>query len=102
MDGTILYPYEPNLINQVQLKVTVDTTAIVRGAIYTKGLTELFGTVHGTVITDQFYFYESPTSYFNWIKDATIDRTQRPDEFILPIGFSASPKFEILYWRILK
>ena len=102
IDGTILYPFEPSLINQEQLKVTVDTTALVRGAIYNSGLTELFGTIHGTVITDQFYFYESPTSYFNWIKDATIDLTQRPSGFVIPVGFSESPRYEILDWRILE
>lgn len=102
VDGTIMYPFEPSLINQEQLKVTVDTTALVRGAIYTQGLTELFGTVHGTVITGQFYFYESPTSYYNWIKDATIDVTQRPTDFILPVGFSSSPNYKILDWRIIK
>ena len=102
VDGTILFPFEPSLINQEQLKVTVDTLALVRGAIYSRGLTELFGTVYGTVITDQFYFYESPTSYFNWIKDATIDLTQRPPGFVIPIGFSDSVKYEILDWRILE
>jgi len=102
IDGTILYPFEPSLINQEQLKVTVDTTALVRGAIYNSGLTELFGTIHGTVITDQFYFYESPTSYFNWIKDATIDLTQRPPDFVTPIGFSDSVRYKILDWRIIE
>ncbi len=102
IDGTIMYPIKPNLINREQLKVTIDTAALVRGVIYTQGLTELFGTVHGTIITDQFYFYESPTSYFNWIKDATIDRTQRPKDFVIPFGFSDSASFEILDWRIIK
>ena len=102
VDGTILFPFEPSLINQEQLKVTVDTTALVRGAIYTKGLTELFGSIYGTVITDQFSFYESPTSYFNWIKDATIDLSQRPPGFVIPIGFSDSARYEILDWRILE
>lgn len=102
VDGTILFPIKPSLINQEQLKVMVDTTALVRGAIYTKGLTQLFGSIHGTVITNQFYFYESPTSYFNWIKDATIDLTQRPKEYVVPIGFSDSPRFKILDWRIIE
>ncbi|RNC79883.1 MAG: hypothetical protein ED557_12145 [Balneola sp.] len=102
VDGMLLYPYQPNPFNREQLQVRIGQQATVRGGLYTRGQTELLGTVYGSVFTDQFYFYESPTSYINWLKDVTIDVTERPDDFVLPIGFSDTTRYSILDWNVVE
>jgi len=102
VDGTVIYPFKSSSFTQDLFRVKVDTNATVRGSIYNAGQTELLGTVLGSVITEQFYFYESPTSYINWLKDVTIDVTQRPQNFVLPIGFTDSTNYAILDWYELE
>ena len=99
VDGTLVYPIETGTFNQEQFRIKIDENALLRGSIYNQGQTELAGTVYGSVLTKQFFFYESPTTYINWIKDAEIDITQRPQDFIVPIGFSDSTKYVILDWK---
>lgn len=99
VDGTLVYPIETGRFNREQFRIKVDENALVRGSIYNQGQTELAGTVFGSVLTKQFFFYESPTTYINWIKDAEIDISQRPQDFIVPIGFSDSTKYVILDWK---
>lgn len=99
LDGTLLYPFRTGQINPAAFRVVIDTSATVRGALYTNGQTQLQGTVLGSVLTHQFYFYESPTDYINWIKDANIDVNQRPDRFIVPMGFRVNPTYTIVDWR---
>lgn len=100
LDGTVIYPVQTNTFNQEQLRVKIEESATVRGAVYSQGQTELDGTVLGSVLTRQFYFYESPTSYINWIKDATIDISQRPETYIVPFGFTDSIKYALLDWEL--
>ena len=102
VDGTVIYPFSTNGFNQDFLRVKVDTNASVRGAVYNAGQTELLGSVFGSVVTHQFYFYESPTSYINWLKDVIIDVSQRPDNYVLPIGFSDSTQHKIVDWYELE
>lgn len=102
VDGTVIYPIQTNTFNQDLFRVRIDTNATVRGSIYNLGQTELLGTVLGTVITNQFYFYDSPTSYINWLKDVTIDVSQRPENYVLPFGFTDSTNYAILDWYELE
>lgn len=102
VDGMLIYPLQPNSFNRERLKIRIGPQAIVRGGIYTRGQTELLGTVYGSVLTDQFYFFESPTSYINWLKDVTIDVNQRPEDFILPIGLSDITHYSILDWNVVE
>ncbi len=99
VDGMVIYTNETGVFNENQFRVKVDEGAVIRGALYNLGQTELQGTVMGTVLTRQFYFYESPTSYTNWIKDGEIDVSKRPFNFVTPIGFSDSTKYAILSWQ---
>lgn len=98
VDGTVIYPFKSSSFTQDLFRIRVDTNATVRGSIYNNGQTELLGKVSGSVLTQQFYFYESPTSYINWLKDVTINVNQRPENYVLPLGFSDSTNFAILDW----
>lgn len=99
VDGTVMYPIETGTFNQEQFRIKVDENAIVRGSIFNLGQTELDGSVFGSAFTKQFYFYESPTTYINWLKDSEIDHSQRPEEFVVPMGFSDSTRYIVLSWK---
>jgi hypothetical protein len=78
--------------------IKVGDNAHVVGLVYSTNRTSISGTVDGMVMTDHFYFYESPTTYINWLKDARIDRTTLPEDFKIPVAFTNEPRFEILQW----
>jgi hypothetical protein len=76
--------------------------AKVVGAVYSRNHTSQQGTIYGTVITGQFFLYESPTIYLNWLQDAVTDRSQLPEGFLLPIGFNERPWLEVLKWEEIR
>lgn len=94
LDGLVLSPFVPLDTQDVQRDVVLSEAAHVRGGIYNGAQTELWGRVHGSVLTQQFGFYRSPTHYVNWLKDATVRRSGRPDPFLVPYGFHASDREE--------
>ncbi len=77
-------------------RITIDPAATVVGIVYSDNHTTVSGTVHGLVTADHFYLYEPPTTYLNWLKDATIDRTQLPPGFVLPLLFGVQPQLRII------
>lgn len=102
VDGTIVYPAGQNQFSTENFKIKIDEKALVRGGIYTLGQTELSGKVYGSVLSRQFYFYESPTSYINWLKDVDIDISQRPEDYVIPVGFNNRPKYKVIEWMEIK
>lgn len=99
VEGMVLHPglEPPPLIPQG--RVVVGASARVRGGIYNGLETELHGTLEGTLMTFRAYFYESPTSYVNWLKDVTIEVTRRPVTYLLPLRFSVEPLLEVVRWE---
>lgn len=81
-------------------KNIIDSGALVRGAYINTGISEVKGEIHGTVITHQFEFYESPTTYKNWIREGVFDLSKRPKDFIIPILSSNQQELGVLDWRI--
>ena len=59
-----------------QAIVSVDTAAILYGCVLTNGVTDLRGTVFGSVLTEQFIYELPPTTYVNWLRDCRIDRSR--------------------------
>ncbi|MCI0693273.1 PilX N-terminal domain-containing pilus assembly protein [candidate division KSB1 bacterium] len=82
--------------------LSLGKNAKVVGAVYSRNYTNQQGTIYGTVVTGQFFLYESPTIYLNWLQDAVTDRAQLPEGFLLPIGFNERPRLEVLKWEELK
>ena len=70
----------------------------ITGSLYSTAYITLDGSIDGTVITKEFYFYQSPTSYLGWLKSARINRTALPKSYLVPPGFSDSPKLDVLDW----
>ncbi|MGH7600507.1 MAG: PilX N-terminal domain-containing pilus assembly protein [bacterium] len=82
--------------------LSLGKNAKVVGAVYARNHTSQQGTIYGTAVTGQFFLYESPTIYLNWLQDAVMDRSQLPEGFLLPIGFNERPRLEVLTWEELK
>ena len=78
--------------------VIVKEGAKLIGSLYSTAYITLDGSIDGTVITKEFYFYQSPTTYLGWLKSARINRTALPKSYLVPPGFSDSPKLDILDW----
>ncbi len=85
------------IVTDEKTLISIGEGVTLKGAVYNTSRTEMSGTVYGTVMTNQFYFYNSPTTYLNWLKDAQINIADRPSPFAVPIGFSEEAEFEILY-----
>jgi cytoskeletal protein CcmA (bactofilin family) len=71
--------------------------ATVLGAIYSEGPVTLDGTVIGSVMASDFFFYQAPTSYLGWLRSAHIDRSGLPDGFAVPQALGAG-KGEVVLW----
>jgi hypothetical protein len=54
--------------------------------------------VIGTVIADDFYFYESPTKYYGWLRGGSIDHMALPKGFLIPPGFSSDKQLAVIDW----
>jgi hypothetical protein len=91
---------ESALMNGTLIDLDVGSKFV--GTIYSDHYTRLSGVVLGSVVTEEFYLYLSPTTYLNWLMDVTIDRTQLPGNFLMPLLFSEKPELGILDWEIVK
>lgn len=101
VDGTLIIPAPNKILTEDKTRLIIGNQATVRGGIINTGQTELHGQVLGSVLTMQFYFYRSPTTYINWLKDVTINVTKRPKNFTVPLGFAQERRYHILAWRTL-
>lgn len=99
VEGLIIRPPFALEPTDTRGRILIAPTAIVRGALFNAHETEFHGTLYGTLLTHQFYFYDSPSSYVNWLKDATIDVEERPTPFLLPLQFSATPRLAVVRWE---
>ena len=101
IDGTIIHPLMDPEPAVRRGRVRIQAAARVRGAIFNAHETEFHGTLYGSLLTRQFYFYDSPTSYVDWLKDAVINIEERPTNYLLPQGFSPAPHLVVLRWDVL-
>jgi len=70
-----------------QSKIFIEKGAVVNGLVWSDNYLQLNGEVNGLVITDQFYEYQNPTIYLNWIRDGRIRREKLNYRFRLPLFF---------------
>lgn len=100
VNGTLIHPPLDSDPAIPQGRIIVEPAAQVRGAVFNAHETEFHGTLYGALLTHQLYFYESPTSYVNWLKDAVIDVGERPIKYLLPICFARAPRLAVLRWDV--
>ena len=89
ISGSIILVSETDSVvrSQNQAKILIEKGAVVNGLVWSDNYTQLNGEVNGLVITDQFYEYQSPTIYLNWIRDGIIRRDRINSRFRLPLFF---------------
>ncbi|MFO7889352.1 MAG: hypothetical protein R6V04_03330 [bacterium] len=96
----ILFPLEKERsYRNDETFIYITQGAMTAGVVYSYHSVDLRGCIYGTVVTSIFDFYLHPTSYRNWLKDAVIDRTQLPDNFLLPLSFRSDPVYKVLWWK---
>jgi hypothetical protein len=98
IEGSVIISKETDDPQSEEFKhiMIIDPTAIINGITYSDNYTELNGTVYGTVFTNAFQFYLSPTTYINWINDGEINRPALLNHFIYPIVFTEKGKLVII------
>ncbi|MGH1364881.1 MAG: pilus assembly PilX N-terminal domain-containing protein [Calditrichia bacterium] len=79
-------------------KLIIDEDAILIGLAFSDNLCELKGEVNGSVITDRFHFYYSPTEYYNRIMDGRIQRSKLK-HLELPLFFKDSGRLTVMETR---
>ncbi len=95
-------PKEAGTHHYDETVLAIDKKAKVVGATYSSNNTDHRGIVLGSIVTGQFFLYEEPTIYLNWLQDALVDRRVLPEGFLLPVAFSERPKLGILSWEEMK
>lgn len=100
IEGNVLYVAgegpPPGALATEPVRVYIGDNALVRGSVYCARRAELHGMIEGTLFAFQTYFYQSPSSYVNWLADGEISRPGRPDPFIVPIGIGPEARYEVL------
>ncbi len=101
INGNVLFQGTVIMINTAvdsdkrSYRLKIEDNAKVRGLIYTPHYTHLSGNVDGTVMTNYFYFYKSPSSYINWLYDVLIDRMVFSENFVIPVGMKTASDLHI-------
>ncbi len=101
LNGSVIMLSGNSIVQQRRLNnILIDRNSRVNGLVYSDNFVTLDGEVNGTIITDRFYFYLSPTTYFNWIKDGIVNRKILSKKFVLPIFFkTGNPKLKPVYYQ---
>ena len=99
VDGLVMFYPRSQPASEQAAHILLDGDSLVRGAIYNSASTELRGEIWGSLLTRNTYFYEEPAYYTNWLLDAGIVVTKRPEPFNLPVGFDARRGFELVTWK---
>jgi hypothetical protein len=60
--------------------------ARVTGVVYSTTRIESDGEITGSMLTNDLYFYEEPTTYLGWLRRGSIDRVNLPAWYSAPIG----------------
>jgi hypothetical protein len=67
-----------------------DTGTVFSGFLVSENVSDVRGTLYGSVMTRQFLYTEPATEYVNWVKDLKVDRARLKVEPVLPL-LSRSP-----------
>jgi len=76
--------------------IQIDSGAVVKGTVICPEGTDIKGQLHGTSLTGYYYYYDEPTLYINWLKDAEINRSRLDFLTVLPMSFAGRNDYAIL------
>jgi hypothetical protein len=78
--------------------IEIERGATLVGGVYSTGRATIDGTVEGSVLAADLYFYEAPTIYLGWLRSGVIDRRALPEGFLVPPLFAGTRPGAILEW----
>jgi hypothetical protein len=96
VEGTIIVSAEESTNSSVFLNI--ESAAKISGFIISNNPITLDGSVDGGVLTKDFYFYESPTTYLGWLRSARIDRDALPKSALMTVGIDSLSQLQVLDW----
>jgi hypothetical protein len=96
INGMVMLISSVTGLSQNKSMIDIDEKSIVQGLVYSENNLRMPSTVNGIVYTYNFWYYQNPTEYINWLVNVKIDREKLSQWFLLPRGFSGSIKPGIL------
>ena len=76
-------------------KIYVDTLVVASGIVWSSAYSDIRGKIYGTSVTKEYWYERRPTTYINWLKNATIDRQRLDFLTILPITINQDNKYAV-------
>ena len=79
---------------------TIEVSDVSRfeGLVYSTEFVSLSGEVNGNITTTQFYYYEQPTIYLNWVIDAAVRHTDNDKLLMTPVLLGANNGYKYGYY----
>jgi hypothetical protein len=88
----------PDRNDLIKTYVELGRNSVVTGYIYASGSLELKGSVHGTVLADQFISKFNFSILVNYLVDVEIDRSALPSSFTGPHIFTNPGQNKVIQW----
>jgi len=95
-EGTIVVSTEDKKNNEVLMNI--ESGAAITGFVISNAPMTFDGSVEGCVQAKDFYFYESPTAYYGWLRSARIDREALPKSALMTVGIDSLAQLQVLDW----
>lgn len=102
LDGTAMIPPKVTVRGEDHRRLIISESAILRGTVYNHARTELIGRVDGSILTRQFYFYQAPTHYVNWIRNGSVRASARPTPFVLPFAIGGPGRPSVIHREVVR
>jgi len=96
VEGSVVVCVEDIASNDVLLDI--EPSAKISGFVISNTIMTFKGSVDGCVQTRDFYFYETPTTYYGWLRSARIDREALSKGALMTVGIDGLSKLQILDW----
>ncbi|CAL2063773.1 hypothetical protein [Tenacibaculum sp. 190524A05c] len=88
LKGGVCFLQKESKERNLEPQIKIDISTKVIGEVFCQGNTEILGTVHGEVSTNNFITKQLGTRYINHLYNAVINSRELPDEFVGVTGDS--------------
>ena len=78
----VLFAYQKSPSNRKQVKISIAEDAVIKGQVYSNGLVELRGSLHGSLMCNKFILNTPSSVYENHLLNSTIDYSQLSEHFV--------------------
>lgn len=79
--------------------LATDPPSSVEGTLYSNAHMTQDGTLKGSALTYDLFFYEAPSSYIGWLREGSINRRRLADGLLVPPLFKGTLHLGVLEWR---